>query len=300
MSEAALLAKRVEGLAIVAREKVSSFLAGNRRSLFLGTGTEFADLREYVYGDEQRHIDWRATAKRQNKLIVRDFEVERNTNIIFVLDTSASMLLGDDETRMKAATVAIASLTHATIKNKDFFGFGAFSDSKSEFISPRAGRSQEFLVYRKLLNITPEGKTDLGDALKKIATSLHQRSIIMVMSDLHDNLDEMFKGFRIAKAFNHEVKVIQFTDRTEYSLPQKVGKLKFVHPETGKPVVADFSDPVTSGLYSYEISKDKRELQAFKRKLRGLKIDVIESYTDNVVEQVLLAYFSARSGGRRL
>jgi len=299
MSEGVLLAKRIEGLSIVAREKVSSFLAGNRRSLFLGTGTEFADLREYVYGDEQRYIDWRATAKRQNKLIVRDFEVERNTNIIFIVDASASMMLGEKETRAKAATIAIASLAHATIKNKDFFGLGIFSDEVSEFVPPRGGRHQEFLVYKKLLNMVPEGKTDLGDALKHLATTIKQRSIFMVLTDLHDNLDDMFKGFRITKGFNHEIKVIQLTDRGEYKLPDKVGKIKFIHPEKGKPEVADFGDPLVSGLYSYEITKRRRELKSFKRKLRGLKIDVIESYSDNLVEQILLAYFSAKKGGRK-
>lgn len=189
MSEGILLSKRIEGLSIVAQEKVASFLSGNRRSLFLGHGTEFADLREYVYGDDLRYIDWRATAKRQNTLIVRDFEVERNANIVFLLDASASMLLGKKDTRMKQASIAIASLTHAAIMNKDFFGFGAFSDEISDFLPPRGGKPHEFLVYRKLLNIVPEGTTDLGNAIKKVSTSLKRRSIIMVLSDLHDNLD---------------------------------------------------------------------------------------------------------------
>lgn len=297
MSEAELLSKRVEGLSIIARQKVASFLSGNRRSLFLGSGTEFADLREYVYGDDQRHVDWRATAKRQNKLIVRDYEVERNTNVIFVMDNSASMMLGGKEPRIKSAVIAVASLAHATIMNKDNFGFGVFSDKMDEFILPRGGKPQEFLIYKKLLNLVPEGKTNLGEALKKIATTLKQRSIIMVLTDLHDNLDEMFKGFRIAKGFNHEIKVVQLTDRGEYSLPDKIGKVKFVHPGKEKPVMADFGDPLVSGLYAYEIGKQRRELKDFKRKLRGLKIEVIESYTENLVEQILLSYFNSKRQG---
>ncbi|MHA2502772.1 MAG: DUF58 domain-containing protein [Candidatus Kariarchaeaceae archaeon] len=297
MSERNLLSKRVEGLSIIAKQKVSSFLSGNRRSLFLGTGTEFADLREYVFGDDQRYIDWRATAKRQNKIIVRDFEVERNTNVIFLLDISASMLLGKEESRIKAASIAVASLTHASIMNKDFFGFGAFSEGFQEFIPPRGGKSQEFLVYKKLLGLLPAGKTQMAGALKQIATTLTQRSLIIVLSDLHEETDELLKSFRIAKGFNHEVKVVQLTDREEFVLPEKVGKIKFMDPEKKKPVVADFADPITAGIYAYEIGSQRRKLQQFKRKLRGLKIEVVESYTENLVEKVLLAYFTAKQRG---
>ena len=145
MSEINLLNNRIEGLSILARQKVSSFLSGNRRSLFLGHGTEFADLREYVYGDDQRHVDWRATAKRLNKLIVRDYEVERNTNVIFILDSSASMLLGDTQSRIKSAVIAVASLTHASIANKDFFGFGYFSDDQ-EVLNIAHGKERHYWI----------------------------------------------------------------------------------------------------------------------------------------------------------
>ncbi|MCH8905773.1 MAG: DUF58 domain-containing protein, partial [Candidatus Heimdallarchaeota archaeon] len=104
-----LLAKRIEGLSIKARDKVSSFLSGNRRSLYLGHGTEFADLRDYQQGDELRHIDWRATAKKYQSLVVRDYEVERNTNVVLLLDASGSMMLGKKEPRIKSAIIGIAS-----------------------------------------------------------------------------------------------------------------------------------------------------------------------------------------------
>jgi uncharacterized protein (DUF58 family) len=297
MSERLLLAKRIEGLSLIARQKVASFLSGNRRSLFLGHGTEFADLREYVYGDDLRYIDWRASAKRQNSLIVRDFEVERNANIMFILDSSASMMLGKGDTRARDAAVAIASLAYASIMNKDFFGFGAFSSSHSEFIPPRGGKEHEFLIYRRLLNIIPEGKTSLGEGIKHVAANLTRRSIIMVLSDLHDNLDDMIKGFRIAKGFNHEIQVIQLSDYGEYIMPDKMGKVKFIHPETKKPEVADFADPVVSGIYSYEVNKAREEISSFKRRLRGLNISVYEARTEDLTERVLLAYFKAKQRG---
>lgn len=294
MSEALLLSKRVAGLSIIAKEKVGSFLSGNRRSLFLGNGTEFADLREYQSGDDLRHIDWRASAKRLNSLIVRDFEVERNANIVLLADVSASMMLGKKEPRMKVAIIAMASLAYAAIQNKDFFGFGAFSNKLSLFLHPRGGKSHEFYIYRQLLNLIPEGTTDLGKALIKISTSLKRRSIIFILTDLHDDMENMIKGFRIAKGFKHEVQVLQISDYGEYPLPDRLGKIKFSHPETNTPTVADFSDPIVSGIYSYEINKKLREINRFKRKLRGLNVRVVETHTEDLTERMLLAYFKAK------
>ncbi len=294
MSESLLLSKRIEGLSIIAKQKVASFLSGNRRSLFLGNGTEFADLREYQSGDDLRHIDWRASAKRHNSLIVREFEVERNANVVLLADVSASMMLGKKEPRMKAAIISIASLAHAAIQNKDFFGFGAFSDELSIFMPPRGGKAHEFYVYKQLLNIIPEGTTDLGNALIKISTSLKRRSIIIVITDLHDDNENLTKGFRIAKGFKHDLQVLQITDYGEFNFPGQIGKIKFPHPETKDQTVADFSDPIVSGIYSYEINKKINEIKSFKRRLRGLEIRVVETHSEDLTEKILLAYFGLK------
>ena len=298
MSEATLISKRIQNLAILAKEKVGSFLSGNRRSLYLGHGTEFADIREYVHGDEFRHIDWNQSAKHHNKLFVKEYEVERNSNVVFILDSSASMLLGKKEERIKPASISIASLAHAVIQNKDFFGFASFSDEKSQFLAPRGGKEHEFLIYRRLLNIIPGGKTDLGESIKTVAATLKKRSILIILTDLHLDLDELFKGLKIAKGFKHDVTVIQITDRGEFILPSKVGKIKFKHPSSGDQTIADFTDPIISGRYSYEINKVQREIYRFIQRLRGMKIRVVTSFTENLTEKFLLAYFSHKQRGR--
>ena len=297
MSEAELLSKRIEGLHIQAKQKVSSFLSGNRRSLFLGNGTEFSDLREYQTGDDLRFIDWRATAKRYNSLIVRDFEVERNTNVILLLDNSASMMLGKKAPRMKSAIIGVASLVHAAIQNKDFFGFGAFTTNLIEYIPPKGGKGHEFLIYKKLLNLIPQGETDLAEALKRTVTSLPRRSIILILTDLHSTSEQMMHAFTLAKAFKHEVQVIQLTDFGEYTLPDKIGKVKFQDQKSKSQVVADFNDPITSGLYYYDISQKIQELNNFKRKLRSLNVKILEGYTDDLPEKILLSYFSLKQKG---
>lgn len=295
MTEIDALPKRIQGLSLLAREKVSSFLSGNRRSILRGEGTDFADLREYVPGDDLRHIDWRATAKRGDSLIVRDYDLERNTNVVLLLDGSASMLLGKKEPRIKIAVEAVASLAYAATMNKDFIGFGAFSEELSNFVPPKGGKSHEFFIYKQLLNLIPKGETNIGEALKAVATSLKRRSLILVVTDLHDNIEQTLDGFKIARAFKHEVQLLQITDYGEYVLPDNMGKVKFQHPETGQPEVVDFAKPMTKGLYSYDIYRSINELNEFKRNLRGLNVRVVETRTEDLTERVLLAYYSSKS-----
>ncbi|RMG31052.1 MAG: DUF58 domain-containing protein [Methanobacteriota archaeon] len=293
-AEKVLLAKQLKNLSILAQQKVATFLAGTRKSKFRGDGTDFADLRDYVPGDDLRKVDWKATARYKNRLIVKEFEQERNANVVILLDASASMLIGKREPRIKAAVEAIASLTYATIMNKDFIGFAAYSSELSQFIPPKGGKTHEFFIYHKLLTLTPIGETNLGEALKEVSTLLKRQSLILVISDLHDKLDETFRGFRIAKALKHEVQLLQITDYGEFILPDNMGKVKFTDPTTKQPVTIDLSDPLSRGLYDYVIFQKVKEIEDFKRKLRGLKIRVVESHTEDITQQVLLAYYSAK------
>ena len=294
MSERDLLAKQIKGLSIFAKEKVASFLEGNRRSIFRGSGSEFIDLREYAPGDEMRSIDWKATAKRPEVLIVREYELERNTNVVLLLDASASMLLGKKNTRINMAVHALASLTHAAIKNKDLIGFGAYSENLDLFISPNSGKQHEFFIYKQLLSIIPSGKTDIGKALKKISTTLKRRSLILVISDLHDNADSALSGFKIARAFKHEVLLLQITDAGEFTLPDNTGKVKYLNPSSSKQEVIDLSNEVTRGIYNYHIYKTKEKLNDFKRSLRALRVKIISCTTDDLIEKVLLSYFHSK------
>ncbi len=294
-AEKVLMAKQVKDLAIIAKQKVATFLAGTRKSKFRGDGTDFADLREYIPGDDLRKVDWKATAKYQNKLVVKEYEQERNANVVILLDSSASMLLGKKEPRIKAAVEAIASLTHATIMNKDFIGFGAFSDKLAQFIPPKGGKSHEYFIFHKLLTLTPIGETNIGEALKEVSTTLKRQALILVITDLHDKLNETFRGFRIAKALNHEVQLLQISDYGEFVLPDNMGNVKFTNPKTKQPVTIDLSDPLARGLYDFAIFKKVQEIEAFKRKLRGLKIRVVETHTEDITQQVLLAYYSSKS-----
>ncbi len=293
-----LLRKKIRNLFIDTRIKVSTFLQGHRRSVFLGPGTEYADLREYVPGDDLKRVDWRASARRPGNLIVREYEVEKNINIMVLIDASQSMLLGEGETRISMAVKAAAALGYSAISNRDFFGVALYSSDVHLYLPPRGGRRHLFTALSKMVNVVPSGTTNLGEAVKDVAAKMKRRGIIIVITDLHDKFEETIKGFRAAIAHGHDIQVIHITDPLEYVFLGKVGKVKFFDPKTNTPIVIDLANPLERGLYYLALTEEIEKMRDFVKKLRGLKIRVIEATTKDVIDRVLLAYYNSKRRGR--
>ena len=289
---------QIKGLELIARKKSASFLQGNRRSIFHGVGSEFTDLRDYVPGDDLRHVDWGASARRPHKLVVKEYEQERNTNIMIAVDISQSMLLGQPRTRLKLAIEAAAALAYTVVQNKDKIGFTAFSDRVHTFVEPRGGRNQFYRVLDEMLKLTPQGETRLGESLKEIALKLPKRSLLLVISDLHDFKETADAGFKISNALNHDVQILYVHDAGEFPSIGNVGEVKFLDEDTQTIQTIDLSDPLQRAQFMYEVYARANSVKAFVRKLWGLRMKVVDVPTTALTEQVLLAYFTAKSRGR--
>ncbi len=288
--------KKLKQLEILAKHKSTSFLQGHRRSIFRGPGTEFTDLREYVEGDDLRFVDWNASARKPKELIVRNYEQERNMNIILMMDTSYSMQLGDPIPRLKMGVEAVATLAYTVMNNRDNFGWISFSDRIHNIIPPRGGKTHLYHIFSEMLKISPMGKTEIGKTLREIALAQKKRAIILILSDLHSNLKEAMEGFKVANAKKHEVKLIHIHDPEEYLFPKNPRQVKFEDPKTGEMRVVNFKNLLERGRYMYEIGLQIKEINEFKRKIRGLEIDVIDAPTTVLTEKLLLAYFGSRRG----
>ena len=290
----AVLLRKIRNLEIVARQRSESFFQGNRRSRYIGPGTDFSELREYIPGDDLRTIDWLASAKQPNQLIVKEFEQEKNTNIMIVLDTSQSMMLGSPFPRIKMAVEATAALAFTVINNRDNFGFTTFSDNLLTYLPPRGGKLHLYHAFHKMLTTVPIGTTDIGKTLRTIATRLSKRSLILVITDLHDAEASTYDGFKAARTLGHEVQVIHVRDPLEYSLPEKAGRIKVLDDTSDDAIELDLDNPIVRGMYDFEIGKKIRSIHDFKRKLMGLYIRVVDSPTSEVAENVLSTYFRAK------
>jgi len=289
--------KKLKRLEIISKERSTSFLQGHRRSIFRGPGTEYADLREYTEGDDLRFVDWNASSRVPFKLIVRDYEQERNTNVILMMDTSYSMLLGEPTPRIRIAVEVIATLAYTVMNNRDNFGWVSFSDKIHKYIPPRGGKTHLYHVFNEMLKIAPLGRTNIGHAIREIALAQKRRAIIIILSDLHGDLEGAMDGFKVANAKKHEIKLIHIHDPEEFLFPKQPRQVKFQDPETEEVKVVNFSNLLERGKFMFELGLQIKEINEFKRNIRGLNIDVIDAPTTVLTEKLLLAYFGSKRRG---
>jgi uncharacterized protein (DUF58 family) len=220
--------------------RVGGLLAGDYRSTLLGEGTELAQVRPYVFGDDVRHIDWNVTA-RTGEPHVRVHMAERVLVTWLVLDTSPSMQFGTAERRKAdvAEGVAIA-VGHVATRRGNRLGFVTFGDEQPRWLPPRQGRLGLIGLLNALREEPPAsgrtGATELGAALRRTGAMATQRAVVIVVSDFRGPLD--WKRPLVELAGRHEVVAVEVRDPREQELPN-AGVLWLVDPETGRQVRAD-------------------------------------------------------------
>jgi uncharacterized protein (DUF58 family) len=219
--------------------RMEGLLAGDYRSTLLGDGTELAQVRPYVPGDDDvRRIDWNVTA-RTSVPHVRVHLAERVLVTWLVLDTSASMRFGTADRRKAdvAEGVAIA-LGHVATRRGNRLGFVTFGDDRPKTLPPRQGRLG---LLGLLSTLQEEAQEDgpgpsLGDALHRTGALARQRAAVVVVSDFRGPLD--WRRPLLELAGRHDVVAVEIRDPREQELPN-AGVLWLVDPETGRQLRAD-------------------------------------------------------------
>lgn len=233
------LLRRVRRLEIKTRALTNNIFAGEYHSAFKGRGMSFAEVREYMPGDDVRDIDWNVTA-RMNRPYVKVFEEERELTLVLLVDLSASQRFGTQgRTQRELAAEIAATLAFSALQNNDKVGVIFFTDKVEKFIPPKKGRKHILLIIRELLNFTPSGRrTDLGVALEFLMHVVTKRSIAFVLSDFLDMND--FSRPLLVAARKHDLVGIRLYDKRMAALPD-VGLLKIVDAETGREKIIDTS-----------------------------------------------------------
>ena len=249
----------------------------------------FAEVREYQYGDDIRAIDWNVTA-RTGSPFVKVFEEERELTVMLVVDVSASGEFGTIE-RMKGeiAVELCAVLAFSAIKNNDKVGLIIFSDRIEKFVPPRKGRQHVLRVLRELLYFEPEGRgTDIAAALEYLTHVVRRRAVVFLVSDF---LSEGFaKGLSVAGR-RHDVIAVRMSDRREWELPP-VGYVEFEDAESGEHVLVNTSERQFRTAYQANAEQTRRSLEETFRKT---KVDVIEVRTGEPYVEPLLQFFRERA-----
>jgi len=228
----------LRALDITIGRRVDSLLAGDYRSTLHGDGTELAQVRPYVPGDDVRQIDWNVTA-RTLEPHVRVHLAERVLVTWLVLDASPSMQFGTADRRKAdvAEGVAIA-VGHVATRRGNRLGAVTFGDASPRSVPPRQGRVG-LLGLLETLRAGDDGATrtgSLGEAIDRTGALARQRALVVLVSDFRGPLD--WRRPLLALAGRHDVVAVEIRDPREQELPN-MGELWLVDPETGRQLRVD-------------------------------------------------------------
>lgn len=211
---------RVGALELRARMIVEGYYTGKHRSPYRGLSVEFAAHRVYSQGDDVKHIDWKVYG-RTNKFYIKEYEQETNLNLVLAVDCSESMAYASPSAPMSKHDYAVsvaASLAYLALQQQDSVGLALFNDALTGFIRPSNAPGHWRTLIRELAGRTGPAKTSIRRVLEELADRLQRRSLIVIISDLFDDADQILRGIRRLKYSHHDVVAYCIMDRLETDL----------------------------------------------------------------------------------
>jgi uncharacterized protein (DUF58 family) len=222
---------RLDGRQLEPRGLVLGSLAGSRKSPLAGFAVEFAGHREYVPGDDPRHIDWRVYYTR-DKFVIKQYEMETNLVCHLVIDVSASMRYGEgNEQKLLYASRAAAALAHAIVRRSDQVSLASIDERVLAFIPPANSAAQVVRLAEHLETVQPVEKTRLADCLMELSARFGRREIVIIFSDFFSDLDALEKSLQRLRFAHHEVVLFHVMHHDELTFEFK-GPVRFVGLET--------------------------------------------------------------------
>ncbi|HEY3306401.1 MAG TPA: DUF58 domain-containing protein [Candidatus Binatia bacterium] len=284
-----LVLARLSNLYLKARWVVEGIMSGIHRSRSKGFSVEFESHREYSPGDELRRIDWKALGK-FDRYFIKETEDETNLRATLVLDASASMDYGSNGvTKFEYASILTASLAYLILKQQDAAGVVTFSDRVESFIPPKAKRGYVFEILRALEAHRPSGETNTGKILQEIAGKTKRRGLVVLVSDLLDEPEEVLKGLRLFRFNGHDVIVFHIMDSAEIELPFD-GNILFEDLEQADLKVT--ADPQTiRAVYRRVVDEF---IDHLRKECHASSIDYQLVSTSTPLDRALVSYLSWR------
>jgi uncharacterized protein (DUF58 family) len=211
--------KRISRLDLRARHIVEGFLSGMHRSPYFGQSVEFLQHREYVVGDDLRHVDWKVWA-RQDRLYVKQFEEDTNLRCTMLVDTSNSMQYGNGPLdKYEYACTIAASLAYLVLHQQDAVGCISFDDHLRQRVPIRSKRNHIFSIIKALDNEKPRDKTEILSVLSSVAETVPRRGMMVLVSDLLADPAATIRGLKMLRQRGHDVLVFHVMDDDELDFP---------------------------------------------------------------------------------
>jgi uncharacterized protein (DUF58 family) len=276
------------------RKAVNTHISGNFSSVFKGSGLEFDDVRVYQYGDDVRHIDWRASAKDDNTYL-KVFKEEKEQTVFFVLDVSASTHLGiSTRQKIEVGREIVSVLALSAVKEATQVGCLAFSDQREKYIKAEKGEKKAYEIAINLYKLEPLSRqTDIAKAITQTLQVLKRRSLVIFVSDFLDQNDYQDELSGLAK--KHDLIIIHLTNPQEI-VPVSLGLVPILDVETQ-----------TTRWINTSSASFRKEIQQYHQQTEDTLKDFCKSYQINYlnvsVEEdfvpKLLKLFKARNRTRK-
>jgi len=211
--------KRISRLEIRARHIVEGFLSGMHKSPYFGQSVEFLQHREYVTGDDLRHVDWKVWA-RQDRLYVKQYEEETNLRCALLVDISNSMAYGNGPlNKYEYGCTLACSLAYLILRQQDGVGCVTFDERIRVTVPIRTKHNHIFSIVDSLAVQEPREKTDMSAILRQVAESAPRRGLMVLVSDLLADRDGLFRGLRLLRQRGHDVLIFHIMDDEELDFP---------------------------------------------------------------------------------
>lgn len=281
---------KLSGLDLKARLIVEGYLAGLHKSPYSGFSVEFAEHREYAPGDDVRYVDWKVFGK-TDRFYLKRFEEETNFACQILLDASESMAYqsaGAAVSKLEYAKYVAAALSHLIVRQQDAVGLTTFARSVTRFL----GASSQPAHLKQLVHVmeqtVPHGDTSLGPIFHDMAERIHKRGLVIVLSDLFDDVAALVSGLKHLRHRRHDVSVIHVIDPAEQDFPfdgpTRFRGLEGLPEQTAEP---------RSLRRAYQA-----EFEAFLREVRiacgNLQMDYTLVRTDLPLDRALRSFLTRR------
>jgi uncharacterized protein (DUF58 family) len=292
MSESRLNPERIlRRLEWTVIRRLDGLLQGDYRTLFRGFGLDLADLREYQYHDDVRHIDWNVTARLQTPY-VREYHEDREVNAWFLLDLSPSVDFGSQDVKKAGvSTEFVTVLARLLTRHGNRVGALFYGDVVDTMIPARTGRRHVLhILHRMLARPEPSrsAETNLRDLLQTAFQFMPRRSLVFVVSDFIS-----VPGWPKALAHlaqRHEVVAVRLYDPLEMELPD-LGLLVIQDAETGEQLFVDTHDRGFRKRFAAAADRREKELRSA---FRQAGVDALELATDDDLVDAILRFADLR------
>jgi len=272
-----------------ARLVVEGFITGLHKSPYHGFSVEFTEHRQYMPGDEIKHIDWKAYGK-TDRFYIKQFEEETNLKSYLIVDASRSMDYASKGNikKFEYASYIAAALSYLMIEQRDAVGLTLFDEEVRVSLPPRATRSYLKELLRELESARPANKTGIAAALHLIAEQMKRRGLVIVLSDCFDKPESVITALKHFRYKGNEVVVMQVLDPLERSFAFGTDAV-FKDLETREELMTQ----------PWHIQKAYQQsmrdfLDSYKRQCRDNNIDYVLLDTNMPFDKALFEYLNKR------